>query len=97
MKGYIIAQVDVQDPEAYEAYRSRTAAIIAQYGCRFLVRGGDVEVLEGEQRRNRVVVLEFPSRAAARTFYESPEYQAIIPLRTRASDADLLLVEEYVG
>jgi uncharacterized protein (DUF1330 family) len=97
VKGYIIAQVDVQDVQAYEAYRSRTADIIAQYGGRFLVRGGEVEVLEGAQHRNRLVVLEFPSRAAARTFYESPEYQAIIPLRTRASDADLLLAEEYQG
>jgi uncharacterized protein (DUF1330 family) len=95
MKGYIIAQVEVEDPGAYEAYRSRTAEVIAKYGGHFIVRGGKVEVLEGEFRRNRLVVLEFPSRTAAHIFYESPEYQAIIPLRTRASKADLLLVEGY--
>ena len=97
MKGYILAQVDVHDPEAYEGYRSRTAAVIEQYGGRFIVRGGRVEALEGEVRRNRLVILEFPSLDMARTFYESPEYQAILPLRTRASEADFLLVEGYDG
>jgi uncharacterized protein (DUF1330 family) len=97
VKGYILAQVDVHDPQAYEAYRTRTAAVIEQYGGRFIARGGKVEALEGEVRRNRLVILEFPSTEAARTFYESPEYQAILPFRTRASEADLLLIEGYDG
>ncbi|HWE46258.1 MAG TPA: DUF1330 domain-containing protein [Caulobacteraceae bacterium] len=97
MKGYVVAMVEVNDPAAYEAYRSRTADVIAQYGGRFIVRGGQVEVREGEFRRNRLVVLEFPSLDAARTFYDSPEYQAILPLRTRAAEADLLLVEGWDG
>ncbi|HEY3813704.1 MAG TPA: DUF1330 domain-containing protein [Caulobacteraceae bacterium] len=97
MNGYLIAMVEVDDPDAYEAYRSRTADIIAQYGGKFIVRGGKIEVREGEFRRNRMVVLEFPSLDAARTFYESPEYQAIIALRTRASAADIVLVEGYGG
>jgi uncharacterized protein (DUF1330 family) len=95
MKGYIIASVEVEDPGAYEAYRRQTADIISRYGGRFIVRGGKIDVLEGELRRNRLVVLEFDTPAAARTFYDSPEYQAIIPLRTRASVGDFLLVEGY--
>ena len=80
-KGYVIANVSVADAAAYEAYRSRTAAIIAHYGGRFLVRGGAVEVREGEPGIGRLVILEFPSVEAARTFYDSPEYQAILPIR----------------
>ena len=93
MKGYIVANVDVRDREGYEVYRSRTADIIAQYGGRFLVRGGAVEIREGEPGISRLVVLEFPDMAAARTFYDSPEYQAILPHRTANSTATLFLAE----
>ena len=95
--GYLIAMVEVHDEQAYEAYRSKTAAIIAQYGGKFIVRGGKIEVREGAFHRNRIVVLEFSSLDAARTFYDSGEYQAILPLRTSTADADLFLVEGYDG
>ena len=93
MKGYVIANVEVRDAEGYEAYRSQTAEIIARYGGRFLVRGGAVEVREGEPGISRLVVLEFPDMTAARTFYDSPEYQAILPHRTANSTATLFLAE----
>ena len=50
-------------------------------------------MLEGEPWAHRLVVIEFPDLAAAKGFYDSPEYQEIIPLRTRASEAALLIVE----
>jgi uncharacterized protein (DUF1330 family) len=93
MKGYVIANVHVTDATGYEAYRSRTAAIIAQYGGRFLVRGGAVEVREGDAGIGRVVVLEFPSVEAARIFYDSPEYQAIVPARQANAESNLFIVE----
>jgi len=93
VRGYVIANIDVRDAPGYEAYRSRTADIIAQYGGRFLVRGGKVEVREGEPGISRLVVLEFPDMEAARTFYDSPEYQAILPHRTDNSTATLFLAE----
>lgn len=93
MKGYLIAMVDVSDPEAYKQYSSRTPDIIARHGGRFLVRGGEVVALEGKTPAGRLVVLEFASVAAARTFYDSEDYQAILPYRTAASRADFLLVE----
>ena len=93
MKGYVIANVDVRDPVGYEAYRSRTADIIASYGGRFLVRGGAVEVREGDPGISRLVLIEFPDMAAARTFYDSPEYQAILPDRIANSTGTLFLVE----
>jgi uncharacterized protein (DUF1330 family) len=93
MKGYVIANVSVEDAPAYEGYRSRTAAIIAQYGGRFLVRGGAVEVREGEPGIHRLVILEFSSMEAARTFYDSPEYQAILPIRQANAESTLCIVE----
>ncbi|MFL6862182.1 MAG: DUF1330 domain-containing protein [Allosphingosinicella sp.] len=93
MKGYVIANVSVGNAAGYEAYRSQTAAIIAQYGGRFLVRGGPVEVREGEAAIGRLVVLEFPSVEAARIFYDSPEYQAIVPIRQANAESSLCIVE----
>jgi len=93
MKGYVIANVQVTDEAGYEAYRSQTASIIAQYGGRFLVRGGAVEAREGDPGIGRLVILEFPSVEAARIFYDSPEYQAIIPLREANAVSTLCIVE----
>jgi uncharacterized protein (DUF1330 family) len=93
MKGYVIANVSVEDAAAYEAYRSRTAAIIEQYGGLFLVRGGAVEVREGDPGIGRLVILEFSSVEAARTFYDSPEYQAILPIRQANAESTLCIVE----
>jgi uncharacterized protein (DUF1330 family) len=97
MAAYLIANVDVHDTNAYEAYRSRTGDIVKRHGGRFIVRGGNVHVLEGEPGVHRLVVIEFPDVGAAQGFYDSPEYQAIIPLRTGASDAALLVVEGADG
>ena len=93
MKGYVIANVSVEDAAAYEPYRSQTAAIIAQYGGRILVRGGAVEAREGEPGIDRLVILEFPSVDAARTFYDSPEYQAILPIRFENARSTLVIAE----
>jgi uncharacterized protein (DUF1330 family) len=92
MKGYLIANVDVQDADAYENYRSRTGAIVDRYGGRFLVRGGAIEPLEGDPRFARLVIIEFPSVEAAHAFYDSPEYQEIIPFRTSTSNGALCIV-----
>ena len=95
MKGYIIAHVDVRDPEGYKLYTDRTPGVIEAYGGRFLVRGGPVTRLEGDTDWKRVVVLEFPSLEQARRFYNSPEYQEILPFRQAASTADFIAVEGW--
>lgn len=92
MKGYVIANIDVTDGDAYGAYRARTPDVIAQYGGRFLVRGGAIETLEGDLGFDRLVILEFTSVEDARRFYNSPEYQEIIPLRTAHSVGSLAIV-----
>jgi uncharacterized protein (DUF1330 family) len=93
MPAYIIAEITVHDPQTYDRYRAQTPAAVERYGGRFVVRGGDPEALEGGSRPERVVVLEFPDRAQAKRFYDSPEYRAILPLRLAASEGSLLLVD----
>ena len=93
MKAYLIALVRVDDAETYRQYTARTPALIAKAGGRFLVRGGPVETLEGAPFRDRLVVLEFPSMEAARTFYASPDYRDAMHFRTESSAATFLLAE----
>ena len=96
VKGYWVAHVSVDDPEVYEGYRRANAVAFAKYGAQFIVRGGEAEVREGEARP-RTVVIEFPSFAAARACFDSPEYQAAKALRDPVSSADLVIVEGWRG
>ena len=93
MAAYLVANIDVGDPAAFEEYRKRVPATIAAHGGRYLSRGGAVEVLEGEFNAKRIVVLEFPNVAAVRAWYASPEYQALLPLRERAAKTMLMMIE----
>lgn len=93
MAAYIVGHLSVHDPEAYEAYREKAPAVIAEYGGRYLVRGGQAEALEGEWPVERLVILEFPDKTRARAFYESEAYQALVPLRQAAATGTLALVE----
>ena len=93
MSAYVIANVDVHDAEAYEAYRSRTLETVQAHGGRFIVRGGAIDVLEGIPVVRRLVIIEFADREAARGWYDSPDYQAIIPLRTTTSEGALFIVD----
>lgn len=93
MAGYLIAQITVTDPDGYEAYRQAVPGVIARYGGRYLVRGGRTEVMEGDADAPRLVILAFDSVADARRFYESPEYQEILPLRLGASTGSVTIVD----
>ncbi len=95
-KGYWIARVDINDPEAYKAYLAANGAVFQKFGARYVVRGGASETVEGTVRQ-RNVILEFPSYDAALACYRSPDYQPVKALRTRASDADIVIVEGYEG
>ena len=93
MSAYVIAEIDVVDPAAYEDYRKQVLAVVTKYGGKFLVRGGTVESKEGGWVPKRIVVLEFPTMAQAQKFYDSPEYTPLIKLRQKASKGKLILVE----
>ena len=93
MPAYMILDIDVTDPEGYTAYRERSGATSEPFGGRFLVRGGDPQTFEGDWAPSRIVVLEFPSAERARAWYESPEYQEILPLRQANATSRAILVE----
>ena len=92
MTVYVLADIDVHDRERYEDYKVLAGDAVEQYGGRYAVRGGTVEVLEGEWPTGRFVVLEFPDAEAARRWYDSPEYTAARAVRQEASNARFLLV-----
>jgi uncharacterized protein (DUF1330 family) len=93
MPAYLILNIHVKDPDEYAAYRERSPATLDAYGGKYLVRGGDFEVVEGDWQPERIVVVEFPSADRAREWYQSPEYQEIAPMRQRAAPSDVVLVE----
>ena len=93
MAAYAVVNVRVTDPVRYEEYRSKVPATIASYGGRYLVRGGALEVLEGEWDPERLVVLEFESIGRLREWYDSPEYAPLKRLRQEAAATQLVVVE----
>jgi len=95
MAAYIIGDVRVEDPERYKDYAAHTESTLEPFGGRFIVRGGVSEVLEGEWRPNRLVVIEFPEAEAARAWYASDAYAEIRPIRQEASTGSLVVVEGY--
>ena len=95
-KAYWVAHVDVADPQVYEKYKAANAAPFAEFGARFLVRGGEQQVREGSVR-SRTVVIEFPSYEAAVACYESPAYQAAIDILKAVSEGDMVIVKGYDG
>ena len=93
MPAYFVVDIEVTDPAAFEEYRQGVPATIAQYGGRYVVRGGKMETLEGNWQPKRMVVLEFPSVEAAKRWYHSPEYKPLLALRVKASRGSMVLVE----
>ena len=93
MTAYVIAQLTVTDPEGFEAYRRAAQPVVEAHGGRFLVRGSTVSGLEGDLDRPQMLLIEFPDKAAAEGFYNSPEYQAIMPLRQHHSTGTVMVVE----
>jgi uncharacterized protein (DUF1330 family) len=74
MPAYMIADIDVTDAAKYEGYKALSPGAVAAYGGKFVSRGSAVGVLEGNWRPGRIVIVEFPSLDAAKSFYNSPEY-----------------------
>lgn len=93
MTAYLIADIDVTDAVGYEEYKKRVPAIIAAHGGRYLARGGASEVLEGTWQPRRSAILEFPSVAALKAFWESPEYQPVRAIRERCAQSNMVVVE----
>lgn len=93
-KGYWVAHVDVNDMERYKHYINANGPVFAEHGARFLVRGGQKEVREG-QMRSRTVVIEFKDFATAKACYDSVAYQEAKALRDPVSAGDMEIIEGY--
>lgn len=93
MPAYIIAETDIHDPDQYERYKNAVPAALAAHGGRFVVRGGESAVLEGDWHPKRLVLLEFDDLAAAKRFYASPEYQQVKELREGAANLNMVAVQ----
>ena len=84
-RGYFFGEFEITAPATYELYRVTVPDIIAAHGGRILVRGGDPQPFDGAIPQRRLVIVEFDSPEAARTFYYSDAYQAVLPFRLNAS------------
>ncbi len=96
MAAYPVANIRVTDPERFEEYRAAVAPMIAQFGGRYLVRGGAVHPVEGNPGLERLVILEFPSMERLREFYGSPDYAPLLALRAASTVSHVAMVEGYV-
>lgn len=94
-KAYIILQCTVHDPELMSEYRALSEELLARNGGRFLVRGGKIELREGDAPPERNVVIEFDSMEQLKRFYDSEEYQGVLKMRQQASEGRLFFIEGY--
>ncbi|MGI9524555.1 MAG: DUF1330 domain-containing protein [Hyphomicrobiaceae bacterium] len=92
-KGYFVAHLNVHDSDTFAKYREKVSAIVGQYGGIYVVRGGMMEIAEGEELPPRTVILEFPSFSQVKAWYNSPEYQAILGLRLASATGSAQFVE----
>jgi uncharacterized protein (DUF1330 family) len=93
MPAICVGHIHVKNAAAWEVYRSQVGATIAQYGGQLLFRGQQQRVFSGKMPHENVVALQFESLEAANRWHESPEYQALLPIREKAADVTLVLYE----
>ena len=93
MPAYVINDMVVTDPVLFEEYKKLSPPTVAQYGGRFLARGGRTDTLEGDWSPKRLVIIEFPSVAQARAWVDSPEYAPAKRLRQITTISNLIVVE----
>ena len=91
-KGYFFAEIEITKPEIYRHYMSLAGAAVAACGGRYIVRGGDIRVLEDNRPVRRAVILEFDSPQQAEAFYRSPQYQEALALRLQSSTGHAYLL-----
>ena len=93
MPAYILVEIEIHDKYQYEEYKKMTPATLLAYGGRFIVRGGESWLLEGDSQPNRIVVLEFPSMEKAKQWWASEEYAPAKALRHRIATTRMIAVQ----
>src|SRR3954453_13562517 len=95
MSAYVISEVEMRDFDGFEVYRALAAKTIAQYGGRYILRGGKAELAEGNLPPKAIVIVEFPTMARLKEWYASPEYAEALKLRQTALERRLMFVEAW--
>jgi uncharacterized protein (DUF1330 family) len=93
MAAYVIGDIEVIDPSAFQEYRERIGATVERYGGKFVIRGGMVDTKEGDWQPRHLLMLEFPTFGQAERWYNSPEYKPLIAIREKAARTQLLIAE----
>lgn len=93
MAAYVIAEVTITDPPGFETYRQMVPATVAKYGGKFVVRGGQLEMLEGNWEPKRLVVIEFENAERAKQWWASEDYREAKALRQRTAQTNLIVIE----
>ncbi len=93
MPAYMIVEVDVKDPVRYDDYKKLTPASLMPYGGKFIVRGGNAELIEGKDQPKRIVILQFENTERAKAWWNSPEYADAKKLRQSTAETRMILVE----
>jgi uncharacterized protein (DUF1330 family) len=93
MSAYVIVEIEVTDPVRYEEYKKQAVATIHKYGGKYIVRGGKTEVLEGNWKPKRIVILEFPTMERAKEWLNSEEYREPRKLRHATSKTNMLVID----
>jgi uncharacterized protein (DUF1330 family) len=93
MSAYVIVEIEIVDPIGYEEYKKQAGATVAQYGGKYIVRGGKTEVLEGDWKPKRIVILQFGSMQRAKEWLNCEEYREPRKMRHRTAKTNMILVE----
>ena len=93
MPTYLIGDITVKDPAAYEQYRVGASDLIARHHGEYIVRGGDIEVISGDWRPKRLIILRFPDKASVRAYLNDPAYHELGDLRQRALKSEIVMVD----
>jgi uncharacterized protein (DUF1330 family) len=93
MTAYVIVDIDVHDPVGYEEYKQLAPAAVAQYGGKYIARGGKTETLEGDWSPSRLVILEFENSEQAKKWLNSEEYRAARQMRHQTAHSNMVVIE----
>jgi uncharacterized protein (DUF1330 family) len=93
MTAYVIVDIEVTNAAGYADYKELAPAAVAQYGGKYLARGGKTETLQGEWKPNRLVILQFPSSEQAKSWLNSPEYAPALALRNKYARSQMVVID----
>ncbi len=93
MTAYVIFDIKVNNPDGYEDYKKLAPPAILKYGGKYIARGGEKKILEGDWNPERVVILEFENINNAKKWINSPEYEVARKLRHKYASSNVIVVQ----